>query len=173
MKPTDFKETLDHDPAFMGKMALDLASLIARQAEAVYEARGMAFPVIVSSALLLLAETGPASMTEIAEGLGHSHQLVKQRVDTLMKLGLVQSHRDPDDGRRTLLSLTNEGTAQAARLTEYRREAARVFTTLSEEIGVNLADVLPRAREALERTPLAARFPAYEAAQETTERFDA
>jgi DNA-binding MarR family transcriptional regulator len=172
MKPSEFKEMLDRDPAFMGKMALDLATLIARQAEAVYEARAMEFPVIVSSALLYLAEVGPASLTEIAQGLDHSHQLVKQRVDNMLKLGLIRGRRDRGDGRRTLFSLTAEGIMQAERLKEYRCEAARVFTALSDEIGVNLADVLPRACEALERTPLAARFPAYGPAQENAERFD-
>lgn len=173
MKPTEFKEMLDRDPAFMGKMALDLATLIARQAEAVYEARAMAFPVIVSSTLLYLVEAGPASLTEIAQGLDHSHQLVKQRVDILLKLGLIRSRRDPHDGRRTLFSLTAEGATQAERLKAYRAEAARVFTALSEEIGVDLADILPRAREALERRPMAVRFPAYQSGAKNAERKEA
>lgn len=142
----------------MGKMAVDFATLIARQAEAVYEARAMGFPVIVSSTLLYLVEAGPASLTEIAAGLDHSHQLVKQRTDMLQKLGLVRTERDPNDGRRTLFHLTATGTTEGERLLAYRAEAARVFTALSTELGVDLATILPRARMALEATPLAARF---------------
>ena len=158
MKPNEFKELLDHDPAFMGKMAVDFATLIARQADTVYEARGMGFPVIVSSTLLYLVEVGPASLTEIAAGLDHSHQLVKQRTDILQKLGLIRTQRDPNDGRRTLFHLTTRGVAEGEHLLAYRTEAARIFRALSEEVGVDLAVVLPRARMALERKPLAERF---------------
>ncbi|MFC7049405.1 MarR family winged helix-turn-helix transcriptional regulator [Emcibacter nanhaiensis] len=158
MKLQQFKKELDRDPAFTGKMALDFAMLISRQAETVYEDRGIEFPVIVSSTLLCLAEVGSASLVEIARTLDHPHQLVAQRVKTMAKLDLITSAPDPDDRRRTIFRLTPKGWQQANLLKDYRRDAALVFSALSEEVSADLLALLHQAVTALKDKPLADRF---------------
>ncbi len=160
MNDREFKEALGKDPAFTAKMALDFAVLVAKQAEEVYSAKGMAFPVQVSSTLLYILRAGTASLLEIARALDHPHQLVAQRIKIMDKLGLLSKEPDPNDGRRTVFRLTDAGKAQGDRLEAYCKEAAAVFSALSDEVGTDLITHLRRAVVSLEACPLIDRFPA-------------
>ncbi|MFT5521623.1 MAG: hypothetical protein ACI9IA_002227 [Enterobacterales bacterium] len=56
--------------AFMEKRVFDLFLLILKQAEEVYQNKGMLFPVIVSSTILFLASVKSASLSQTAKALG-------------------------------------------------------------------------------------------------------
>lgn len=159
-EPRKFREALEVDAAFTGKMALDFAFLIAAQAEDVYKNKGICFPVTVSSTLLYLTRVKAASLLEISSALNHQHQLVAQRIKILLKLALIEANADPMDKRRTLYRLTKAGKRQGEILQDYCREAADVFLDLSSEVGVNLLEALHQASAALQRTPLLERFVA-------------
>lgn len=153
-----FREALEVDAAFTGKMALDFAFLIATQAEDVYKNKGICFPVTVSSTLLFLTRVQAASLLEISAALGHQHQLVAQRIKILLKLELIEANADALDRRRTLYRLTRVGRRQGKILQDYCGEAAQVFIELSDEVGVDLLDALHQASTALQKTPLLERF---------------
>lgn len=156
----DFRAELAADAAFTAKMALDFALLVSRQAESVYERKGITFPVTVSSTVLYLTGVNTASLVEIARALGHPHQLIAQRLKILLKLELIKCAPDPNDRRRTVYSLTKEGSRQSVRLRKYCGEAAKVFSDLSDEIGVDLLSALGAAVSSLQQTPLSRRFKA-------------
>lgn len=65
-----------------------------------------------NSALLTLAaleRTGPARVGTLAELAQVDASVVSRQVAQLEQAGLVERHRDPDDGRAQRLSVTDEG----------------------------------------------------------------
>jgi DNA-binding MarR family transcriptional regulator len=154
----NFKTAVALDPAFTGKMALDFAHLIGIQAESVYQARGIVFPVSASSAMRFLDSVETASLLDVTRALGHQHQLVAQRVKILLKLELIEAQADPHDKRRTLYRLTPAGRRQAQTLQDYCVQAAIVFEELSSEVGCDLLAALRTAARALQKTTLFERF---------------
>jgi hypothetical protein len=71
-----FRQHLSVNKVFLAKSVFDLHLLILKQAEEVYEIKGIVFPVAVSSVVLFLCSTQQASLTQIARALGHPHQLI-------------------------------------------------------------------------------------------------
>ena len=82
----DFAEFINNNAAFTNKRFFDLVTLINEQADIVYQRLGIKFPVVVSSTVLYLAKSKEGSLTEIAKGLGMSHQLISQRIKILLNL---------------------------------------------------------------------------------------
>lgn len=77
---------------------------------------------------------------DLGRTLGISKQAAGKTIDTLERLGYVHRERDPDDGRRMLVSLTDRGVDCLAR-------SARIL----DELRARWADVLgPRRLRALE-----------------------
>ena len=157
-KQDNFKAELAASPAFTAKMALDFAMLVSRQAESVYQSMGISFPVTASSTVLYLTQVRAASLAEIARVLGHPHQLIAQRLKTLRKLELIESKPDRSDRRRTAHHLTKKGKTHGKRLQKYCSEADRIFSDLSDEIGVDLLSALRNAHATLQDLPLSRRF---------------
>src|ERR1700761_666389 len=62
-----------------------------------------------SSALARLERGGPASASDLARLEGISPQSMGATVATLLERGLIGRTRDPQDGRRIVLSVTNAG----------------------------------------------------------------
>ncbi len=56
-----------------------------------------------------LAAVGPSRQAALAEALGLDASTVSRHVRALVDEGLVESSRDPDDGRATVLSITDPG----------------------------------------------------------------
>ena len=135
-----------------------MSYLILDQVAQVYSQKGMIFPVICSSTLLCLSKNGSASVTKIARVLKHPHQTLAQHLKTLTKLGIVKNREDKNDKRRTEYFLTARGAAQADLLDHYNLQAADVFKSLDEDIGVDLGATLDVGIEALNRRTMVDRF---------------
>lgn len=160
-RESEFKQSMEQNRAFTAKRVFDLHLLILKQAEDVYVSRGMIFPVAVSSVILFLSTAKRASLTEISKALGQPHQLIAQRVKILVKLALISGVQDPDDKRRTVYEFTEAGLSQRDLLIDYCSEAEVAFGDLSNELGVDLHEVLDKACKALENKSFAVRFPSY------------
>jgi MarR family transcriptional regulator, organic hydroperoxide resistance regulator len=119
---------------------------------------GIAAPPQTVSTLLALDEKGPLSLTELAEILRQSHPLVITWVRLLKAPGFIASTSDPDDGRRTLLSLTPAGRDEVARLRPMLTVVARAYSRLIKESEAELFDGLWRVEEACRREPFADRL---------------
>lgn len=158
MSNPNFYDNETIQKAYTAKKLLDLAYLIAEQVPQVYSQKGMIFPAICSSTLMCLNKQGSGSVTEIAHILKHPHQTVAQHLKTLSKLGIIKKRADKNDKRRTEYSLTALGKEQAEYLDNYNLQAADVFKTLDEDIGVDLGAILDVGIKALRQRPMVDRF---------------
>lgn len=99
-------------------------------------------PLRTHSTMFALERKSPLSVTQLAALLRQSHPLVLQWVGALEKRGLVSRDRDPDDGRRTMLRLTESGIAVMPTIHHTRAVNERVSRGLMQELGVNLWESL-------------------------------
>lgn len=150
--------------AFLANKLDRLSDLIVEQGDALLGDAGLAIPSRTVSLLLLIGDKGPMSVADIAGTFGQPHQLVTQRADVLIGLGLVERSADPADARRKLLSLLPAGRRHHADLTRVLTQAAAAMAALFDELGCDLADVAVRAMATLHRTSLRDRVRAQSAA---------
>ncbi|MEM1080333.1 MAG: MarR family transcriptional regulator [Pseudomonadota bacterium] len=146
--------------AFLGKAAQDLVHLSSAQVIDIYRQRGLIIPVEVSSTLLYLQQHAQSVLTDVSDALDIPHQLAAQRIEKLIRLGLLEKQRDPNDGRRVLLKLTRTGLREAAILDQCMEDVAVVYQQLFDEIDCDLAAKLNQAIERLNTRSLLARFEA-------------
>ncbi|GAB3140656.1 MarR family winged helix-turn-helix transcriptional regulator [Microbispora hainanensis] len=82
------------------------------------------------SVLVRLAKHGPASASELAAAERVRPQSMAAIVQALERAGLVERHRDPEDGRRQLVTLTESGRER--RLDDRRAREAWLARALQE-----------------------------------------
>ena len=141
--------------ALLGKRAEDLSNLIEEQSQPIFDSLGIIVPIKSCSTLLSLFELQQASVTDLARQLDQSHQLVKQKLPKLLKLGVIQQSPDKEDKRRTLYSLTPKGEAQSQKIKEYLKQSEKLVDSISKDIGVDIFDAIDNAIKAMkERTSL-------------------
>jgi DNA-binding MarR family transcriptional regulator len=148
--------------AFVANTLERLAGLIMAQGDALLRDAGLDFPSRAASTLLLLSERARVSAADLAKALEQPHQLVTQRVDLLIELGIVSRAGDPGDARRRILVLTAKGKRQFKALQAQLALADAAFAELSSEIGCDLADASRRAIAALGRSSVLERVRALE-----------
>lgn len=102
--------------------------------------------------LAWLAEHGSVRSSALAGGLGFDKGAVSRTVQAMTDLGLLERHPDPDDGRASLVSLTDEAREGLDRVARERRVrfADRLAEWSPDEIDA-LGGMLARYNEALER----------------------
>jgi DNA-binding MarR family transcriptional regulator len=108
-----------------------------------------------ATTLARLARQGPARVTWLAAAEGASQPSMTQLVQRLERQGLVESVRDPDDGRVVLVSVTDAGRALLERRRRVRGERlAALLAALPAGEGEALAEAalvaLPTVRTLLE-----------------------
>ena len=138
--------------AFIANTLERLGGLIVEQGEDLFRDAGLTFPARAASTVLLLGERARLSAADLAKTLGQPHQLVTQRVNLLIELGIVSRTGDSRDARRRILVLTAKGKRQFEELQVRLTLAEAAFTALFNEIGCNLSDVALSAVAALERS---------------------
>lgn len=160
MRTPHFTETHALKGAFVANRLSALVDLIALQGDLLLQDAGISVPSRAVSCVLLVGDEGQVSAADIAKALQQPHQLATQRVEALIKLGLLKRIDDPEDGRRKILTLTSKGRDQYARLKLRLAEAERAFLGLFAEIDCDLPAVVERALQALHSTPLLQRIQA-------------
>jgi DNA-binding MarR family transcriptional regulator len=84
--------------------------------------------------LAMLAEDGGTRLTRLAASGGITQPAMTQLVGRLERDGLVVRLIDPDDGRGTLVDITDEGRALLTQLRQTRRDnLAELLKTLSPD----------------------------------------
>lgn len=141
------------DVAFLGRTVERLSVLIAEQSKAVFDDRGIVIPVRSCSLMTVLAKLGAASASDLARELGHSHQLVMQKIPKLISLGLIRDRPDDDDARRRLFQLTDKGIEQFAKFEHCTVLLRTAYARLFAEVG-DVKDLVERTTAALDDTPL-------------------
>ncbi len=128
---------------------------------------GLASPAKASSTLLLLAEEGPLTVTEIATRLQLSHPLIITMVRELEALELVETQRDPQDRRRRPVALTPNGRDHAAVVAETSDVVARTYAQLFRDSGVDGLAVVEALEHAIAQKSVAQRVAEAAAARQT------
>jgi DNA-binding MarR family transcriptional regulator len=140
--------------AFVANQLIRLADMISDQGEALLTDAKLDFPARAVSTVLLIGERGAMSAADIANTLEQPHQLVTQRVELLIKAGVIEKFTDPDDARRKILKLTTEGKDQFARLQTMLSKADKVFSALFLEVSCDLPEIIVQFGGALNNSSL-------------------
>lgn len=106
------------------------------------------------SALSRLNRDGPATPSELARAEQITPQGMGATLSGLVRRGLVGRHPDPDDGRRTVMSLTEDGrevvrTKQSARTQQLADILSSRFTREELQVLKAAAPLIERLGEAL------------------------
>ncbi|MEU6355182.1 MarR family transcriptional regulator [Streptomyces sp. NPDC047072] len=134
------------EPEEIAQALAEVAGVVVRNLNS---RRGMSFTT--ASTLGRLEREGPVRLTALAAAEGVAQPSMTQLVQRLENQGLATRISDPDDGRVTLVAVTEAGREVLA---ERRRErdarAVRLMDRLSEEerqaLGTALATALPIVR---------------------------
>lgn len=127
-----------------------------RRGKRVMSARGrMLHPDLPPGGYMLLtwlAEHGPVRASALVDGLGIDKGAVSRMVQTIVDLGLLERHPDPEDGRASLVSVTTKAREGLDRVARERRVRFndRLADWSPDEID-QLSGMLSRYNEALER----------------------
>jgi len=138
---------------FLGRAVERLSVLIAEQSKLVFDRMGIVIPVRSCSLMTVLGTFGTASASDLARELGHSHQLVLQKIPKLIRLGLIQQQDDDKDARRRIFKLTDEGASQLAKFEQCTALIGAAYDELFAEVG-NVRDIVDRTIDALNETTL-------------------
>jgi DNA-binding MarR family transcriptional regulator len=106
------------------------------------------------SALSRLERYGPASPSALARAEQITPQGMGTTLNGLVRRGLIQRHPDPEDGRRTVMSLTEDGlqvvrTKRSARTRQMADVLSARFTPQELEILKAAAPLIERLGETL------------------------
>ncbi|RDI98510.1 GNAT family N-acetyltransferase [Dyella solisilvae] len=108
------------------------------------------FPV-----LRFLWEHGETTVSDVATAIGQTHSAVSQLADKLVEAGLVQRKKDVQDGRRSLLLLTEQGQAALAALGPIWVAVRRgIVRSLGEEGLTTLLTALAATEQSLRERPV-------------------
>jgi DNA-binding MarR family transcriptional regulator len=145
------------DVVFLGRAVERLSVLIEEQSQIVFDMMGIVIPVRSCSLMTVLTALGTASASDLARELGHSHQLVIQKIPKLVRLGLVQHRNDDDDARRRIFMPTDEGLAQLQKFEQCTSLIRDAYAGLFAEVG-DIRQLVDRATDALNERPLGKRI---------------
>lgn len=149
----DFVRTLGLP--FLAHLLRRLSDRMVAEAGAFEAELGVQAPPRTASTMLLLNALGPQSVTGIAELLHQSHPLVIDWIRQLEALGLVAKSSDPQDRRRTLVTLTEAGAAEAERMEALSRTIGEAYEAVLAEIDPDLFDRLWRLHDLIDSGRLA------------------
>jgi DNA-binding MarR family transcriptional regulator/predicted GNAT family N-acyltransferase len=109
------------------------------------------FPV-----LRFLRDVGPTTVTDVAVAIGQTHSAVSQLADRLVDAGMVVRQRDPQDGRRSVLALTDAGERALGALGPVWLAIRRGMAESMGPRGMALLDAIDGCEQALGDRPLVA-----------------
>ena len=119
---------------------------------------GPDLPPRTISTLLLLDETGPQGLTQLARRLRLTHPVLIELTRALAERGLIISRGDPEDGRRNVLEITPAGRRAARVLRQRLKTLERFYRRLFDDMGADLLDAVERLERAQARRPLIERL---------------
>lgn len=157
----------------LGKLALGsrlkaLSDHFYGAADEVYQTLGARIESRWLPVLRYLWDVGPSSVTEVAHAIGQTHSAVSQLTDKLLRAGMVRRRRDPADGRRTVLVLTDKAHASLAELGPIWCAVRRGVSASLDEHATQLLEAIAACERALRERPVAEAILAEHAAIMTT-----
>jgi DNA-binding MarR family transcriptional regulator len=107
------------------------------------------FPLMHGAVLGRLDRDGTSTVSALAAGEGVRPQSMAQTVAELEEAGRVARRRDPADGRRILVELTEEGRSVLA--ADRRERAGWLAEAIAERLTAEEQQILARAVPLLDR----------------------
>lgn len=155
--------------ASLGKLALGsrlkaLSDHFYGAADEVYRTLGAPIESRWLPVLRYLWDAGPHSVTEVADAIGQTHSAVSQLTDKLVRAGMVRRERDPADGRRTVLALTDQAHASLGGLGPIWCAVRRGVNVALQEQATHLLEAIAACERALAERPVTAAILAEHAA---------
>jgi DNA-binding MarR family transcriptional regulator len=114
------------DQELMQTLESEIGLLMRRIRRVLCERAQQVHPELQSGAYSILgtlALAGPRRASEIAESFHVDKGAVSRQVQQLVDLGLAERVPDPEDGRASLLRVSDEGTHRLAAVSESRRQS--------------------------------------------------
>ncbi len=118
------------------------------EAERVLKPHGLTFAAYEALQLLSFTRSGALPMGKMGERLMVHPASVTNAIDRLEARGLVRRRPAPDDRRRVLAEITDEGRALASAATASLNEAAFGLGAVADDDAVELTRLLRRVRHA-------------------------
>ncbi|WP_162232661.1 MarR family winged helix-turn-helix transcriptional regulator [Sphingomonas sanxanigenens] len=148
---------------FLAHRLRRLSDALVIECERWFVEAGIIAPPRTTSMLYLIENEGPQRITAIASALKQFHPVVIDWVSKLKKLGLVTTAVDADDRRRTIVSLTQSGRREVAKIRRAEDAITAAYVTLQNETGASLIDGIALWESALSRRSLFVRIGEHEA----------
>jgi DNA-binding MarR family transcriptional regulator/ribosomal protein S18 acetylase RimI-like enzyme len=140
----------------IGSRLKALSDYFYQAVDEVYRASGAGIESRWFPVMRFLRDVGPTTVTEVATAIGQTHSAVSQLADRLVEAGMVVRQRDPGDGRRSVLALTDAGERALGALGPVWLALRR---GMAESMGprmLDLLDAIDGCEQALEAKPLVA-----------------
>jgi len=103
-----------------------------------------------------LRDVGPTTVTDMALAIGQTHSAVSQLADRLVEAGMVVRRRDPHDGRRSVLALTDAGERALGALGPVWLAIRRGMAESLGPHGMTMLAAIDDCEQALRERPLVA-----------------
>ncbi len=148
---------IDDEPwarPFLANQLERLAQMIVSQTETLLQKQGIELPARSISSMIFIGEQENTSVAEIARYLNHPHQLVTQRIDGLINLGIVERVIDENDRRQKNLAFTKKGFSQYRKLKKHLNNQIITYTDLFDEIECDLSEVILSTMDRIEKWTL-------------------
>ena len=146
-------------PAYLAHILRRLSDRLIAGAAAAYPDLGVTTPPRATSTLLILKELGPLPVTVLAKHLRQSHPLVIRWIASLTELGFVEKRSDHEDGRRSLVALTEKGKREVERVRKALAVVGdRTLELIADADAEGVIDALWRIEDALDEEAAEARF---------------
>ncbi|RNF84445.1 MarR family winged helix-turn-helix transcriptional regulator [Montanilutibacter psychrotolerans] len=150
---------------FLAHLMRRLSDEIVQGCEQWYPAVGLKVAPRTASTLHLLRRHGPRSVTEIATAIRQSHPLVIGWIKQLEQQRMVKTRSDPDDRRRTVVSLTRAGEREADRMIELHDVFDAAYKKLAKDADADVLAALWRMEGALRSAPFVERLASAQSAE--------
>jgi DNA-binding MarR family transcriptional regulator/GNAT superfamily N-acetyltransferase len=140
----------------IGSRLKALSDYFYQAVDEVYRASGAGIESRWFPVMRFLRDVGPTTVTEVAVAIGQTHSAVSQLADRLVEAGMVVRQRDPGDGRRSVLALTDAGERALGALGPVWLALRR---GMAESLGprmLDLLDAIDGCEQALADKPLVA-----------------
>jgi DNA-binding MarR family transcriptional regulator len=137
----------------LGEMMLQWASQVYTMYDIKLEVRW--FPVFQA-----IIWEGGATVTELAEYVGHSHAAVSQTLKEMAAAKVVTLKKNAADKRQTSVQLTAKGRKEQAKMAEMLADVEAVMTAAFAECSLSPLAALQEYERAMQRTNYAERMAA-------------
>ncbi len=144
--------------AYMAHFCRRLADLIIDQGGELLKEMKLVTPSTAMSSVFYLDKNSQSTVAALAGALGVSHQMATQRINSLIKLGLVERISSVQDKRSKVINLTKLGKSEVKKLTPFATKMTKAFEKLETELECNLTNIIRQAELALIDKPLKQRI---------------